>query len=399
MTNAPTNPAQNLATDFSHRVLSWFWVHGRHDLPWQQHQKKTADIYAVWLSEIMLQQTQVTTVMDYFDRFIAAFPNVHALAQAEWDDVALLWAGLGYYARARNLHAGAKQLVDFIQTHGDFPQTTQDWQTIKGVGRSTAGAIVAMGVKGYGVICDGNVKRVLTRWAAIDDDITKSTTEKLLWELAHKLTPLDNSGHFAQAMMDLGATLCTRTKPKCTLCPVVHDCAAYAKGTPAAYPVKTKKPAKPNQHSLLIRLTHQQKTLWLKRLGDKTPVIWEGLWCFLILTIGKTAPTNTTDVFLQQTLKNSWHNEHCLNQAQFGERQIFELLASDKNQLTLQIGRTIKHTLTHFHWHLSLVNIDIDRELFECINQTLTACASEFVWQDGKTLAMPAAIKKILEPA
>lgn len=189
-TQAPQDlqPTQSLDS-FAPRLLDWFAQHGRHDLPWQQHQTSQPDPYPVWLSEVMLQQTQVTTVIPYFQRFMQSFPDVHALAAASWDDVAEHWAGLGYYARARNLHKGAKQLHDIIQHTGDFPQSVAEWESITGVGRSTAGAIVAMGLHGYGVICDGNVKRVLTRWAAIEGDITKAATGHTLWALAERLTP------------------------------------------------------------------------------------------------------------------------------------------------------------------------------------------------------------------
>ena len=156
---------------FAPRLLDWFSDNGRHDLPWQQHQTDTPNPYVVWLSEVMLQQTQVTTVLPYFARFMETFPAVQELAAADWDLVAEHWAGLGYYARARNLHKGAKQLVEVIEETGDFPQTLAGWEAISGVGPSTAGAIMAMGLHRYGVICDGNVKRVLTRWAAIDGDM------------------------------------------------------------------------------------------------------------------------------------------------------------------------------------------------------------------------------------
>jgi len=160
---------------FASRLLDWFAENGRHDLPWQQHQTDTPNPYIVWLSEVMLQQTQVTTVLPYFARFMASFPTVQDLAAAEWDTVAEHWAGLGYYARARNLHKGAKQLVEIIDETGEFPQTLAGWEAISGVGPSTAGAIMALGLHHYGVICDGNVKRVLTRWAAIDGEDRKST--------------------------------------------------------------------------------------------------------------------------------------------------------------------------------------------------------------------------------
>ena len=234
---------------FAPRLLDWFAENGRHDLPWQQHQTDTPNPYIVWLSEVMLQQTQVTTVLPYFARFMESFPTVQDLAAADWDVVAEHWAGLGYYARARNLHKGARQLVEVIEETGDFPQTLVGWEAISGVGPSTAGAIMAMGLHRYGVICDGNVKRVLTRWAAINGDITKSATTKELWALAERLTPNENSGLFAQAMMDMGATLCVRRKPACLLCPLQEDCLAHAEGRETDYPVKAKKQPKPSKFS------------------------------------------------------------------------------------------------------------------------------------------------------
>ncbi|MGP4953034.1 A/G-specific adenine glycosylase, partial [Psychrobacter sp. T6-1] len=205
---------------FAPRLLNWFETNGRHDLPWQQHQTDTPNPYIVWLSEVMLQQTQVKTVLPYFARFMDSFPTVHDLAAADWEVIAEHWAGMGYYARARNLHKGAKQLVEVIDKTGSYPQTLEGWEAISGVGPSTAGAIMAMGLHKYGVICDGNVKRVLTRWAGIDGDITKSATTKELWALAMRLTPKEESGLFAQAMMDMGATLCVRRSPACSLCPL-----------------------------------------------------------------------------------------------------------------------------------------------------------------------------------
>ncbi|BBI69554.1 hypothetical protein PKHYL_37450 [Psychrobacter sp. KH172YL61] len=244
------NHSKTSLNSFAPRLLDWFAENGRHDLPWQQHQTDTPNPYVVWLSEVMLQQTQVTTVLPYFARFMDTFPTVQDLAAADWDVVAEHWAGLGYYARARNLHKGAKQLAEIIDETGDFPQTLADWEAISGVGPSTAGAIMAMGLHHYGVICDGNVKRVLTRWAAIDGDITKSATTKELWALAERLTPTENSGLFAQAMMDMGATLCMRSKPACRLCPLQEDCLAHAEGRETDYPVKAKN--SPNRVSLAM---------------------------------------------------------------------------------------------------------------------------------------------------
>lgn len=351
---------------FSQRILTWFAVHGRHHLPWQQHHKadQDKDIYAVWLSEIMLQQTQVATVLGYFERFTSRFDNVHALANADYDDIATLWAGLGYYARARNLHAGAKQLSHYINQHGHFPQDVATWQEIKGVGRSTAGAIVAMGVGGFGVICDGNVKRVLTRWAGIDDDITKSSTDKHLWEMATQLTPQHDSGKYAQAMMDMGATLCTRINPKCHSCPVMNDCKAYQSGNPTAYPVKLKKPPKPTRHSFALFIRHQQKTLWIQRPSEG---IWGGLWCL--------------------ALSNQDMDNH------FVDGQILDFLGD------VSIFRThkqIKHTLTHFHWLLEPCLIELNDLKHQQLNQLLLAIHANHLWlADGTPPAIPTAMKKL----
>ena len=382
----------NSDNDFAQRILTWFDAHGRHDLPWQQHHKDDSDIYAVWLSEIMLQQTQVTTVMDYFTRFMERFDSVDKLAAADWESVASLWAGLGYYARARNLHIGAKQVVEFIATHGHFPQTVDDWQSIKGVGHSTAGAIVAMGVRGFGVICDGNVKRVLTRHAGIKGDITKSATDRELWELATRLTPHSDSGRYAQAMMDMGATLCTRTRPKCDICPIASDCTAYQAGNPAAYPVKAKKGDKPSRHSVVLILSYADKLLWLKRQRTTGGSIWHGLWCLPLLSS-------------EQEISPSLHQAHLaelLNKdddtAQLVERAIYPILTT-LDRPNFHALPTFKHTLTHFHWHLTPLIISLDKGQFEQITQVLADCKQDYLWQDRQALnlALPKAMDKVLD--
>lgn len=375
---------------FAPRLLTWFATHGRHDLPWQYHHADTSDIYAVWLSEIMLQQTQVATVLGYFGRFMNTFPTVQDLANADWDDVANLWAGLGYYARARNLHAGAKQVADYITTHGHFPKTVDEWQNVRGVGRSTAGAIVAMGVRGRGVICDGNVKRVLTRWAGIDGDITKSATDKVLWELADKLTPKDDSGKFAQAMMDLGATVCTRTRPACVSCPLSDDCTAHKDGNPTAYPVKAKKADKPHRHSLVFALIYDDKLLWIKRQSDTGTGIWDGLYALPMLMINDKQDDALHDLHHAKTMHDKYTHAQRLSLA---ERQILDNLPN----ITINHLKTIKHTLTHFHWHLSLVYINIDKTLYNNINHALTAIHADFVWQKGcDGLGVPKAMGKLV---
>lgn len=218
---------------FALKLLQWFDVHGRHDLPWQIKD----DPYKVWVSEIMLQQTQVKTVLQYYDRFISRFPTVHALAQADWDEVAPFWAGLGYYARARNLHKAAKQVVEL----GQFPDDLEGWVALSGIGRSTAGALMSLGLGKFGVILDGNVKRVLSRYLALDGDLSKPANEKQLWQLATELVPSDRHADYTQAIMDLGATICTPKKPLCIYCPMHQDCQAYKMNNVLAYPEKKAK--------------------------------------------------------------------------------------------------------------------------------------------------------------
>ena len=396
---------------FAPRLLDWFAENGRHDLPWQQHQTDAPNPYIVWLSEVMLQQTQVTTVLPYFARFMASFPTVQNLAAAEWDTVAEHWAGLGYYARARNLHKGAKQLVEVIDETGDFPQTLAGWEAISGVGPSTAGAIMAMGLHRYGVICDGNVKRVLTRWAAIDGDITKSATTKELWALAERLTPIENSGLFAQAMMDMGATLCTRSKPACLLCPLQEDCLAHAEGRETDYPVKAKKQPKPSKFSNALLIEDiDGKILWLQRPDNG---IWGGLWSlplqFVEKTAGKvntkTAAEKTTEI--DDTLLKVTSNEK-VYEAEFttAEQIINEWL--DKHKLaakavsnTLLDDAPIKHSLTHFHWYLTPRKLTIDAKQINELNEKLSAAEIAFKWLTQQkaqdSLGLPRAMEKIIE--
>ncbi|UWN49559.1 Adenine DNA glycosylase [Alcanivorax sp. ALC70] len=214
---------------FSEAVLAWYDQHGRDDLPWQHPRTP----YRVWVSEIMLQQTQVTTVIGYFERFMATFPDVHALAAADVDQVLHLWTGLGYYARARNLHKAARQLVE--EYDGDFPATVEEVASLPGIGRSTAGAILAQSRGVRAPILDGNVKRVLTRLHAVPGWPGKKPVENRLWELAEHHTPHERLADYTQAVMDLGATLCVR-RPDCPRCPVIHLCQAHADGNPRTTP-------------------------------------------------------------------------------------------------------------------------------------------------------------------
>lgn len=257
---------------FSKRLIDWHLKHGRHDLPWQRRQ--TA--YRVWISEIMLQQTQVTTVIPYYQRFMQRFPSLKQLALASQDDVLAHWSGLGYYARARHLHKTAQ--IIHTNHHGRFPNCLETLQTFPGIGRSTAGAILSFAFKAPTPICDGNVKRVLARYFAVD--LPKQTTAamKHFWDLAIYHTPVEDTALYNQAIMDLGATLCTRTKPNCLACPLQTGCKAHHQGNPTHYPVSTKKKQKPTRHTKMLVIKSGEHILLEKRPQTG---IWAGLWSFI----------------------------------------------------------------------------------------------------------------------
>ena len=213
------------AETFSRVVLRWFDVHGRKHLPWQRDK----DPYFIWVSEIMLQQTQVKTVIPYFEKFIKRFPTIKALAYADIDEVLHLWAGLGYYARGRNLHKAAIMMIE--NHHGQFPNNIDDAMTLPGIGKSTASAILALSFEQRHAILDGNVKRVLARHFAVEGYPGLRKVEDELWSHADALMPKKRIADYTQAMMDLGATLCTRSQPKCSKCPVQLTCQAYIQTT------------------------------------------------------------------------------------------------------------------------------------------------------------------------
>ncbi|MEO8016410.1 MAG: A/G-specific adenine glycosylase [Pseudomonadota bacterium] len=253
------------------RLLAWHSKYGRHDLPWQ----KDISAYRVWVSEIMLQQTQVATVIPYFERFMQRFPEVGALADASADEVLHLWTGLGYYARARNLHRAA-QLIRAL--HGcEFPRSLAAVMALPGVGRSTAGAILAIASGARHSILDGNVKRVLARFYAIDGAIDESATLEQLWRLADDNTPATNVATYTQAIMDLGATLCTRGKPRCEECPIAGDCRARIEGRQGELPAaKRKRAARKQKHAVMLVARRASEVLLVQRPPSG---VWGGLWC------------------------------------------------------------------------------------------------------------------------
>ncbi len=256
--------------EFRRRLLDWYDRHGRHDLPWQTDRSP----YRVWISEIMLQQTQVSTVIPYFERFVGRFPDVADLAGASMDEVLHLWSGLGYYARARNLHRAAQLVVELHD--GRLPDSFDALLSLPGIGRSTAGAILALSADQRHPILDGNVKRVLCRYFAVSGWTGRRQIEKRLWALAEDLTPAERVADYTQAMMDLGATLCRRGQPDCERCPLRADCRARAEGIQSQLPTPRPKKNRPRrQTQMLLVVDADERVLLRRRDADG---LWGGLW-------------------------------------------------------------------------------------------------------------------------
>ena len=259
----------------SSRVVRWQTAHGRNNLPWQN----TRDPYRVWLSEVMLQQTQVITVIDYFDRFLTRLPDVAALAAATLDEVLGLWSGLGYYSRARNMHRCA---VEVVRTWGgEFPRTAAELESLPGIGRSTAAAIASLCFGERVAILDANVRRVLTRVLGFEADLASAASQQQLWSAATDLLPRRDLSRtmprYTQGMMDLGATVCLARQPRCLLCPLADVCVARRTGTPEAFPVITRKLKRSSQSVWLLWARTRAGAVWLQR--RPTPGVWAGLYC------------------------------------------------------------------------------------------------------------------------
>lgn len=257
------------AAGFASRVVAWQRTHGRHDLPWQ----RSRDPYAIWVSEVMLQQTQVAAVIPYYQRFLARFPDVATLAGAPLDEVMRLWSGLGYYSRGRNLHRAAGIILE--RHGGSFPRSAEAIVALPGVGRSTAAAIAALAHGERGAILDGNVKRVLCRYFGIEGDPAAAPTARRLWSLAEALAPQQGIEAYTQGLMDLGATLCVRRRPDCERCPLAQECVARRSGRIEELPTPRARKALPERATAMLLLVHKGEVLLEKR---PPAGIWGGLW-------------------------------------------------------------------------------------------------------------------------
>ncbi len=349
----------DLAPAFAPQVIAWQRTHGRHSLPWQN----TRDPYRVWLSEIMLQQTQVATVLGYYERFLQRFPDVAALAAASLDDVFALWSGLGYYSRARNMHACAQAVA---AVHGgQFPPSSAALMTLPGIGRSTAAAIAAFCFGERVAILDGNVKRVLTRVLAFDGDLAEAAQERRLWAEATRLLPEPATEGaietYTQGVMDLGATICTTRSPSCLLCPVQPLCGAARQGTPERYPIKTRKLKRGKREHLWLWLAWQGQ-IWLQQ--RPATGVWAGLWSL----------PEFEDEPMFDGASRAWPGE--------GEQ-----LAS------------FKHVLTHLDWTLHPRRWTLPADAPRSLVDAVTAALGDGRWfsmEMALAAGLPAPLRKLL---
>lgn len=345
-----------LPAEFQKKIVSWFDKHGRKTLPWQ-HAKTP---YRVWVSEVMLQQTQVNTVIPYFERFMQHFPTIESLSAAAEDDVLHLWTGLGYYSRARNLHQSAKKIME--QFDGIFPATFDDLLLLPGIGRSTAGAILAIAYQQKATILDGNVKRVLTRFSGITEWPGEKSALEKLWKIAELFTPEKRIADYTQAMMDLGATVCVRGKPLCETCPLEKNCVARQLGLEKQLPKpKPKKYMPIKQVTLLIMQLGE--TVFLEKRA--TSGIWGGLW---------SLPEWPGFIEEQQI------PEYCSSQFKLKVEQILQ-------------GKLFRHTFSHYHLDILPIFIRVEAKPVKLMDH------DQQIWYNlngSQKIGLPAPVKKIL---
>jgi len=338
------------------RVVAWQRSHGRHELPWQN----TRDPYRVWLSEVMLQQTQVATVLGYYARFLERFPGVRELAAAPLDDVLSLWAGLGYYSRARNLHRCAHAVVE--RHGGEFPRSAVELEALPGIGRSTAAAIASFCFGERVAILDGNVKRVLTRALGFDADLAVAANERALWDRATALLPSDATDMpaWTQGVMDLGATVCSTRNPDCLLCPLSEICVARGDGRPEDFPVKTRKLKRGAREHWWLWLVAPGGAVWLQQRAARG--IWAGLW---------TLPLFDDEASLDAALRKLGVHAACEPQP------------------------TVRHALTHLDWTLHPRRLLIDAAVAERAESTLGP-GRWVAPAELREIALPAPLRKLL---
>lgn len=347
-------PAQT--PEFTLKLIEWQHKHGRHDLPWQQ----SRDPYAVWVSEIMLQQTQVVTVIPYYQRFMVRFPDVQALAAAEVDEVLALWSGLGYYARGRNLHQAARRIV--CDHGGVFPQSQAELMALPGIGRSTAAAICAFCFGQSTAICDGNVRRVLCRHFGIEGYAGDKAVAERLWALAESLMPPTGAATYTQALMDMGATLCTRRRPDCQRCPVVMSCIASCEERTASLPTPRPPKSLPEREGKVLLLTANDYVLLEKRPQQG---LWGGMW---------SLPEIPTDLS-----PSGYATVLC------------GYVPEGKNAELLPI---IRHTFSHFHYLIEPWCLDISPRLPGVAEE------SRLIWvryEDIERSPLPAPMRTLLQ--
>ncbi len=335
---------------FSGRLVAWQRTHGRHGLPWQGQGP-----YQVWLSEVMLQQTQVATVIPYYQRFVASFPNIATLAAASEDEVLVHWSGLGYYARGRNLHKAAKIIVE--KFGGEFPRNLEDIVELPGVGRSTAAAICALAYHERRAILDGNVKRVLARYCGIAGWAGEKKVEEELWRWAEALLPQQDVATYTQALMDMGAAVCTRSNPKCVVCPVQEDCIALQSERVGELPAPRPRKAVPQRQAVFLLLMHGNDILLEKRPSSG---IWGGLWC----------PPQFDD----EAAARDWFVRSGME-------------ASEGKKL-----ESFTHTFTHFRLHITPMKIQL-------AHKPLRVEQAGRMWLDVKEAlgaAIPTPVRKVL---
>ena len=337
------------------KVIAWQLQHGRHDLPWQLSREP----YRVWLSEVMLQQTQVATVLDYYPRMLARFPDVRVLGAASLDDVLALWSGLGYYSRARNLHRCAQVLV--AEYDGEFPRSAAALAELPGIGRSTAAAISAFCFGQRVAILDGNVKRVLTRALGFGGDLRLAVHERALWQQAEALLPDHGIEPYTQGLMDLGATLCSVRRPQCADCPLQTLCVARRQGDPERYPVKTRKVKRSRRSNALLWLGDSH-SVWLVQRPQRG--VWAGLW----------TPPLYDAIDELRVLAAAWPGEG-------------------------QALAPIDHALTHFDWHLQPWRQRLPSRLSAARRVALEAQLPAGRWfsvDQALGVGLPAPVRKLL---